>query len=169
MSVSTTPLTDPTSLPGIDYADSGALYPDWRGINYNPTVTVKEVAATVRKEIRKAVKAGALGSATAASVRYESGTLSSSILIALTVPKVRVDAATPTAIEAIDSYGDPVWMIETERGRDRVEPGAREAMTKAQRFHESFNRSGSNTQIDYFDERFYGRVTVSDENGGWTS
>lgn len=31
MSVSTTPLTDPTSLPGIDYADSGALYPDWLG------------------------------------------------------------------------------------------------------------------------------------------
>lgn len=175
--VTTTALDNHTeAIIGIDFAEPGALYPDWRGLNYDPHMTVKEVAATIRTHLRKAVKAGTLGTATKVSVRYESYAGGCAIDVTLTVPQVRVTADTPGAVQRLDTFNELQWVIVDDPEAtcyravgvaDRLMPGAREAEAKAKAFVETFNRDGSNTQIDYFDRRFYGGVTLRNEDGGW--
>lgn len=170
----TTALEDPTALTGIDWAEAGAMYPDWRGINYDRNMTVKDIAAVVRKELRKAIKAGKLGTAVKVNVRYETYAGGCSINTTITVPKVKVNADTPGATKTLDRYGDEVWVVIPDEATyatpghiDTIEPGAREAQAKAEAFIATFNYNGSNTQIDYFNVRFYGSVDLRNENGGW--
>lgn len=173
--VTTTALDNPAeAVIGIDFAEAGALYPDWRGINYDPNLTVKEVAATIRTHLRRAVKAEKLGTATKVSVRYDSYSGGSAIDVTITVPKVKVTADTPGAQEMEDRWGEKHWVVKREDDHsagiypdDVIEPGAREAKAKVERFVATFNRNRSNTQIDYFDRRFYGSVTLRNEDGGW--
>jgi hypothetical protein len=162
-----TALADPTTMLGIDWADYGALYPDWRGLNYDGDLTVKDIAAIVRRELRKAIKAGTLGTATAVSVRYRTGSMMQAIDTVLTVPKAKVDADTPGAVQYEDRWGELHWVVKDPGDNcagilvdDRVEPGAREAKRKAEAFIATFNYNRSNSQIDYFDRNFYGGVEL---------
>lgn len=163
----TTALTDPDTVLGLDYAEPGAMYPDWRGINYDRSLSTKDIAAAVRRELRKRVKDGTLGSATAVSVRYESYSGGSSIHVTLTVPKEYVDADTPGAVEMRDRWGDLRWVIDHGDGypaspevyASRVEPGARDAKAKAEAFLATFNHNRSDVMTDYFDVKFYSDVT----------
>ena len=167
--ISTAALDDPaTAVLGLDYAEPDAMYPDWRGINYDPAMTIKDVAAVVRRELRRAVKAGTLGTATAVSVRYRTASMMQAIDVTITVPKRYVDANTPGAIQAEDRWGDRTWVVPDGHGVNgaaiqRIEPGARDAKAKVEAFLTTFTYNRSNVQVDYFDRRFYGDVTLVEE------
>lgn len=169
--ITTTTLEDPTALAGMDWADADAMYPDWRGLNYVAGRPVKEIAAIVRRELRKAVKAGTLGDAIKVNVRCRDH---NAIDVDIIVPKVRVTADTPGAILARDTYGDEVWVIipdeatyATPGATDRLIPGARDAKAKVEAFLATFNYNRSNTMVDYFDTNFYTGVTLHNPEGGW--
>lgn len=167
-------LANPDTLLGVDFADPGAMYPDWRGLNYDRSLPVKSIAAIVRTAVRKAVKAGTLGTATGVSVRYRSYSGGCSIDATIIVPKVKVTADTPGAVEMEDRWGERHWVVKSEGDHsaaiypnDVIEPGAREAKRKVEALLSTFNYNRSNSQVDYFDRNFYSSVDLRDENGGW--
>jgi len=155
--ITTATLTGETTLTGIDHAEAGAMYPAWYGINYNANHTVKEVAAIIRKTLRTFIKNGDLGPVTKVNVRVDGH---NAIRTILTAPKVKVDADTPGAVEYPDRWNGTAWAVidgnyATPGAADQIEPAAREALNRVERFIATFNYDGCNTQVDYFAVKFY--------------
>lgn len=163
--ITTATLTGETTLAGIDHAPADAMYPKWYGVNYNAAHTVKDIAAIIRTTLRTFIKNGNLGPVTNVTVRKDGH---NAIRVNLTVPKVKVDADTPGAVECIDRWNDTVWAVidgnyATPGAADRIEPAAREALKRVENFIATFNHNGSNVQIDYFDVKFYTTVNLVKE------
>lgn len=166
----TTALTDPDTVLGLDYAEPGAMYPNWKGLNYDADMPVADIVAVVRRELRKAIKAGTLGTATKVSVRKRLSTHKWAIDVTLTVPKIKVDADTPGAVEVPDHWGDMKWVVATADGyaptpdvwKNTVEPGAWEAKAKAEAFIATFNHDRSDSMTDYYEVKFYSSVLIKE-------
>lgn len=124
---------------------------------------VKDDAALIRRTIRAAVKAGDLPADWAYSVRFRRRTGGSSIDAYATAPRP-IYAADP------DRYDHP-HVRNAETGEwvtayaDRMTGEARRVEHFLSGLLAAYNFDGSETQVDYWDVKFYGMARVSTADG----
>ncbi len=118
------------------------------GAQYEHGMTTKEVAAEIRKALRKLSKSNHSPlSGAKVSVRYESFAGGTAVRVQLGLPF-------PTDNPNYDHMSaDPAE-------RAYLTPAAKAAKQIATEIHESFNYDGSDMMTDYFNVKFYGQVTV---------
>lgn len=123
------------------------------GTNYNADLTVKEIAAKIRKTFRNADELEGWN----VSVRYRTASMMQAIDVRLSAPAgmtLRVDETT----EALNRQNGKAYPWLTD--------DARTVKAYAESVHSSYNHDGSDTQSDYFDVRYYGSVDLAAE-GQW--
>jgi hypothetical protein len=116
------------------------------------SLTIKQIAAAIRKEVRAKIKAGAIPGVTKASVRYDSFSGGSSIDISITGVNAKI--TNPDAIPYLRNnqcrpYGMPRYSDTLRKGIDALE-GIRR----------SYNTDRSDSMIDYFNVTYYGDTQI---------
>lgn len=112
----------------------------------------------IRADVKALVKAGMLPADWVYSVRKRSCTHSWSIDVRATSPRP-LYAANPSTY-------DEVWVKHAETGemvhgwKDRLTLEAGAVLDTLEDLHRGYNHDGSETQVDYFDVKFYGSVTL---------
>lgn len=150
----TAPLYNDDAVIGYNYAEPGAMYPDWRGINYDPDLSIVEIAKIIRTEIRAAIRLGALNPITKVSVTKH-GT---SIQVSLTMPRAACEVTESTpGVYWSPMYG---WAL-VGCSRPWMLRPAFHAVFRVERFVDSFNRDQSNSQLDYFHKCFWENVSLN--------
>lgn len=139
-----------------------AMYERTYGYLYTPGATVTQIAASVRRTIKTLVKADLLPADWTYSVRKRSH---NSIDVTATAPRA-IWAAEP------DTYDHP-WAMNAETGK-HVHALAERRTVEARMVHDTIkdlldghNHNGSETQMDYFDVKFYGNVHLHQEGRDW--
>jgi hypothetical protein len=130
--------------------ETNHMYPTSYGSTYDPNMTTKEIAAEIRKVLRRLTKSKHSPlSGAKVSVRYESFAGGTSIDITLGVPyPVNADDEDDNRRE-----GKPwPWLNDQARAAKQIAEG----------LHGAFNYNGSNTQVDYFNVNYYGSVEVEE-------
>lgn len=133
----------------------GSFYDETRNM------TVKEVAAHMRKVIRQTVKDGLLPQDWKYSIRYRTASMCQAIDVDVTIPTdlYRLELKFHDDVGRIgragrgymsDEYA-PLLMM--EQARDLLES-----------IHKSYNYDGSDSMTDYFDVRYYGTVNLRPES-----
>lgn len=143
------------------------IYPERsHGTLYERTknLTVKEVAAQIRKTIRQAAKDGIIPTEWKYSIRYRSASMSQAIDIYVEVPGDVYDMEQNYYTENGHPYRTFPEML-----TGKYESLARLLQTTdlLWSIHRGYNYDGSDSMTDYFDVRFYGGVTVTREGRGW--
>lgn len=150
------------------------------GSRYDSKLTVKEIAARVRSEIKALVKSGALPADWKYSVRMATFAGGQSIDIRATSP-VSIYLCQPNYYRAgavdreIELPIKGAWRSCIIRAhdqwfvsRDDAEvPGVGYVRLLLDHLLRSYNYDGSEVQVDYFNVNFYGHVTI-ETAGGWS-
>ena len=143
------------------------IYPERRlGIMYERTknMTVKEIAAQIRKTIRQAAKDGIIPSEWKYSVRYRSASMSQAIDVTVEIPADIYDLEQAYWDEHNHPYRTfPEMLV------GKYEPLARMLQTSEllNSIHRGYNYDGSDSMTDYYDVRFYGNVSFIREGRDW--
>lgn len=137
------------------------MYERSYGSNYDGSLSSKEIAAKVRKQLRaESKKAGSALDGWKVSVRYRSYSGGSSIDVDLFAPAGVSVKADDQGYE--DGYGEMV-----NRSAGHRWPWLNDAGRAAQQYGESalwqYNHDGSEIMVDYFDVNFYGHASVYEE------
>lgn len=135
------------------------MYERTYGYLYERNRLVKEDAALIRRTIKTLTKGGFLPADWTYSCRYRSYSGGCSIDVTAVSPRP-IYAAEP------DTYGHP-WALNIETGehvhawKDRLTVEARTVLDTLNELHQACNHDGCETQVDYFDVKFYGHAEVS--------
>lgn len=130
------------------------MYERTYGYLYERNRLVKDDAALIRRTIKTLAKGGLIPADWSYSVRYRSYAGGCSIDVKATSPRP-IYAAEP------DTYEHP-WATNVETGeqvhawKDRLTIEARNVLDTLSELHDACNHNGCETQVDYFDVKFYG-------------
>lgn len=142
------------------------------GATYDPTMSVKEIAATTRTKLRAATKdAESPLYGWTARVRYRTASMCQSIDVYLIAPDgVEVahqwDGSVEVNGQLVDSTRCTVCDVQaivarSERHRSWwLTEAGHNAKSFAESIMDGYNHDGSDLMTDYFDVRFYGGVSV---------
>jgi len=137
------------------------MYERHYGYLYDRDRTVKDDAANIRRHIRSLVKGGMLPADWTYSVRYRTFSGGCSIDVQATSPRP-IYAADPRSQE---------WELHAETGEhvhawiDKYTRQARAVRDALTDLHNGHNHDGSEIQVDYFDVKFYGQVSITTTAG----
>lgn len=132
------------------------------GIHYEATkgMSIKEVAAHMRRVVKQAAKDGLIENTYKYSVRLRRSTWSHAIDLFIIVPdEVRAE------MDAYNNGGRPPYRLADRLWFDTPQQMAflttlAETEAALQEIHYAYNYDGSDAMTDYFDVRFYGTVKV---------
>lgn len=137
-----------------------ALYERRYGTLYEDTkhLSVKEVAAHMRKVIRQAAKDGVLPKNWNYQVRYRAYAGGCAIDVNVGIP----DELYALRQKFVDEFGFTNRGTVNEFMTGEYEPlrAATEAEQLLNQIHRGYNFDGSDPMTDYFDVRYYGTVTI---------
>lgn len=120
-----------------------------KGAKYNKRLTLKEIAAAIRADVKAAKKAGELPADVKVSVRMEHGT----------AIDVQWKGAGVYALVRVGEWNHRFGNCGQRFGFALNEKGQR-IQKVLEGIHGAYNRDASDPMVDYFDVRFYGRVQV---------
>lgn len=126
------------------------------GTQYDRSRTVKDDAASIRNQVKAAQRDGRIPAGWKVTVRTRKVTHSQAI---------DVHAASPKAIYAADPMSRD-WVKHSETGEyvmawaDKYTLEAASVRQVLQALWNAHNHDGSDAQVDYFDVKFYGEVTL---------
>lgn len=136
------------------------------GILYDRTkdMSVKDIAAQIRKTVRQAAKDGLIPTEWKYSVRYRSASMSQAIDIRVEIPADVYNLEQ----EYYDEHHHP-YRTFPQMLVGKYEPLAKMLTTLEllNSVHSGYNYNGSDSMIDYFDVRYYGSVSFTMEGRGW--
>lgn len=123
------------------------------GSKFDKSLTTKEIAARVRKEIKGAVKSSELPKAKY-SVRIDSYSMGSSINIAIKAVPFAVLNPKRVVLEA----GDLSYLWRSYNVEARYTAEAATILERVEQMLQSYNFDDSDSMTDYFHVNFYGHV-----------
>lgn len=141
------------------------MYERSYGSLHDPDRTAKEDAANIRRHVRTMTKAGVLPADWAYSVRYTTAAMCRAIDVRATSPRP-IYAVDPEAVRYVGTpaQGAPVQHPETGEWvtahRDTLTVEAAAVLATLTDLHDGHNHDGSESQVDYFDVKFYGQVSL---------
>lgn len=133
----------------------GSFYDETRNM------TVKEVAAHMRKVIRQTVKDGLLPQDWKYSIRYRTASMCQAIDVDVTIPtdlyRLELDYYEQNGYNTRSAFAQF-----NDRFAPLAELGA--ARNLLESIHKAYNYDGSDSMTDYFDVRYYGTVNLRPES-----
>ena len=131
------------------------------GTKYDDKLSNKEIAATIRQDIKAAIAKGGLPKGLKVSVRYDRFAGGSSI------------DATITAWPENFVWLNPNWVVHNREHPNqfhdnvpRYTDQAKDIIEKLTAIHGAYNHDGSDSMTDHFDVKYYGHVNVDWELEG---
>jgi hypothetical protein len=133
------------------------MYERSYGYLYDAARLVKDDAASIRRTIKTLTKGELLPADWRYSVRYRTFAGGCSIDVTATAPR---------PIYAADPATHDEWALHAETGewvhawRDRLTLEARTVLDTLEDLTRAHNHDGTESQVDYFDVKFYGHVQL---------
>lgn len=148
----------------LDKGDS--MYEKTYGYKYNDgkNLSLADIAKLMRADVKEAKAHGLLAKTAKVSVRTHLYAGGGSINIVLTMPDAWI--ARDDSKCAIGSRCDGLgWHYDRCDAAVHLTDEAAAAKMTLERIHSAYNHDGSESQIDYFDVRYYGSVEVAGRFG----